>query len=104
MGGLIFNLAFHTEDPYGVRDRVNIFLFPDLSLSASSEAVLVLRWWDMALDSSILTMYADTDSLLQIQKVALIVRWEASNIMFEQWYVCLPRGPVGSTRKTPCSL
>ena len=29
---LILNLELFTEDPYGVRDKVNIFLFPCLSL------------------------------------------------------------------------
>ena len=33
VSGLVLNLAFHKEDPDGVRFTVKIFLFPDLSLS-----------------------------------------------------------------------
>ena len=37
---MVIALTFHTEDPYGVGDALNIFLFPDLSPLAGSEAAL----------------------------------------------------------------
>ena len=64
VAGLILNLTFHTEDPDGVGETVNIFLLPDISLSVSSEAVLVARKWDTALNIITLTTYANTASLL----------------------------------------
>ena len=39
--------VFHTEDPNGVGDALNIFLFPYLYLSAGSEASLLTWKWDM---------------------------------------------------------
>ena len=65
VAGLLLSLTFCTEDPDGVGDTVNIFLLPNPSISASSEAVLVARWWDTYLDCSMLTTFADTASLLQ---------------------------------------
>ena len=38
---VLLGLHFHTEDPDCVNDTVNIFQFPDLSLSAGSEASMV---------------------------------------------------------------
>ena len=60
-----------------------------ISLLDIFEAALVVMQWYMALDSSILTTYANTASLLQIQKFAPILGWEATNIMLEQWSVFL---------------
>ena len=40
---MVTKLAFHTEDPYGVGDTLNIFLFPDLSPLAGLEAALLTR-------------------------------------------------------------
>ena len=42
-------IAFHTKDPDRVEDTLNIFLFPDLSPSAGSEAALLTREWDTIL-------------------------------------------------------
>ena len=38
---MVMVLAFHTEDPYGVGDVLNIFLFPDLSPLTVLEAALL---------------------------------------------------------------
>ena len=73
--GLILNLYFHTEDPYGVGYKVNTLLFPNIYLSASSEAALVARRWDMDLKSSTLAMYFDTASLLQHHTSVPIMVW-----------------------------
>ena len=41
--------TFHTEDPDGVGDDLNIILFPDLSPSAGPEVALLTRKWDAIL-------------------------------------------------------
>ena len=38
---LLLGLTLHTEDPNGVSDTINIFLFPGLYLAARSEAAMV---------------------------------------------------------------
>ena len=85
--GLILDITFHTEDPYGVEDTVKFFLFPDLFLSASSKATLVARRWYTTLDSSMLTTYANTVSILQRQKFSPIVVWKATKSMLYQWAI-----------------
>ena len=52
---LLLGLHFHTEDTDYDNDAVNIFMFPDLSLSTGSEASMVTRRWDTALDANTLT-------------------------------------------------
>ena len=47
---LLLGLSFHMEDPDGVRDSVNIFMFPDLYLTMGTEASLVAQWWDTLLE------------------------------------------------------
>ena len=78
---LIPNLAFHTEDPDDFRYTVKIFLSPNLPLSENSEAAMVARQWDTALDIRTLTTYSDIAYLLHIHKVAPIVGWEAAKRM-----------------------
>ena len=52
---LLLGLHLVTEDPNCVNDMANIFQFPDLSLLAVSEASIVTRRWDMALDANTIT-------------------------------------------------
>ena len=68
-------LHFHTENPDCVNDTVHIFMFPDLSLSAGSEASMVTRRWDTALDVNTLTSYADAAALMKQQRILRIVGW-----------------------------
>ena len=89
VAGLILNLNFHTKDPYGVGDTVNILLFPNLPLYGSYEAALEERRWDTAQDSSMISTYYNNASLLQHHKVAHIVGWEAAKSMLEKWAVFL---------------
>ena len=72
---LLLGLAFHTEYPDGVSYAVNIFMFPDLSISAGTEAALVARRLDTALNSNTLTSYANTDVLMTKQRVSPIMEW-----------------------------
>ena len=46
---MVMALAFHTKDVDRVKDTLKIFLFPDLSPSAGSEAALLTREWDTIL-------------------------------------------------------
>ena len=67
----------------------SFFLFSVPSLSEVSKVVLVSRWWGAALDSSTLTTNANTDSLLLIQKVDPIIRWELARKIVGQQVVFL---------------
>ena len=62
-------------------------MFPDLSLSAGSEASMVMQRWDTALDTNTLTSYADVAALMKQQRILPIVGWEAAAKMLEQWLV-----------------
>ena len=68
VAGLLRRLDLYTEDPDGVGGTVNIFVFPNLSLSTSSKSTLVASMWDTSLDRITLTTSADTTSLLQGQE------------------------------------
>ena len=43
---MVLALVFHSEDPNGVGDAINVFLFPELSPSTGSEEALLTRQWD----------------------------------------------------------
>ena len=75
MAVLLLGLHFHTEDLHCVNNTVNIFMFPDLSLSAGSGASMVTRRWDTALDANTLTSYADAAVLMKQQRIPPIVGW-----------------------------
>ena len=83
MAVLLLGLHFHTEYLDCVNDTVNIFMFPDLSLSAGSEASMVTWRWDTALDANTLTSYADAAALMKQQHISPIVGWEAAAKMLE---------------------
>ena len=72
---MVMVLTFHTEDPDGVGDALNILLFPDLSPLAGSEATLLTQKWDAILGGGTLNSFADTSLLMGKQKVATIVGW-----------------------------
>ena len=57
------------------------YCFPNLYLSYGSEVALDAHRWDMALNRSTLTMYAENAFLLQLYKIAFIVGWEAKTIL-----------------------
>ena len=67
----VMDLALNTKDPDGVRGVLNIFLLPNLSPSARSEADLMARKWDEILGT--LNSIVDTSLLVGKQKVSLIV-------------------------------
>ena len=70
-----------------MNDRVNIFHFPDLSLSVGSKASMVTRRWDMTLYDNTMTSYTNTSALMKQQRISPIVGWEAAAKMLEQWIV-----------------
>ena len=84
---MVMALAFHTKDPDRVGDTLNIFLFPDLSPSAGSEAALLTRKWDVILGGGTLTSFADTILLMGEQKVAPIAEWDEAESQIEAWAV-----------------
>ena len=87
MAVLLLGLHFFTEDPDCVNYTFNIFQFPDLSLSAGSEASMFTRRWDTVLDSNTMTSYVDAAALMKQQRIPPIVGWEAAAKMLEQWLV-----------------
>ena len=84
---LLLGINFSTEDPDCVNYMFNIFQFPDVYLLADSEASMVTRRWDMALDANTMTSYTDADALMKQQRIPRIVSWEAAAKMLEQWLV-----------------
>ena len=62
---LLLGLHFYTKDPECVNNTVNIFQFPDLSLSAGSEASMVTHIFDAALYANTLTPYTDATTLMK---------------------------------------
>ena len=48
-----------------MNDTVNIFQFPDLSLSAGSKASMVTRRWDTAFDANTMNSYANAVDLMK---------------------------------------
>ena len=72
---MVIVLAFHTKDPDGVGDALNIFLLPDLSPLAGSEAALLTQEWDAILGGGTLTFFINTSLLRGKQKVSPILGW-----------------------------
>ena len=61
---LLLGLHFHTDIPECVYYMVNIFQFPELSLSVDSEAPMFTQRCYTALDANTMTSYADADALM----------------------------------------
>ena len=49
---MLMALTFHTKDPYGVGDVLDILLSPDLSPLAGLEAALLTQKWDAILEAA----------------------------------------------------
>ena len=84
---LLLGIYFFTGDPDFVNDTVNIFQFPDLSLSAGSEALMVTRRCDTALEANTVISYVDAAALMKQKRILSIVVWEAAEKILEQWLV-----------------
>ena len=80
---MVMALDFHTKDPDGVEDTLEIFLFPDLYPSTGSEADLFTRKWDVILGGGTLTSFADMILLMGKQKVAPIAGWDEAESQLE---------------------
>ena len=80
---MVMVLAFHTEDPDGVEYMLNIFLFPELSPSAGSKAVLLTRKWGAIMGGGTLNVFADMSLLMGKQKVAPIAGWDEAGSQLE---------------------
>ena len=84
---IVLALAFHSEDPNRVGDAVNVFLFPDLSLLACSEAALLARRWDAVFGGGTLTSFVDTSLLLGHHKVAPVESLDKAASQLKVWAV-----------------
>ena len=73
---MVMELTFHTEDPDGVEDDLNIFLLPNLFTSSGLEAALLTRKCDAILGGGTLTSFANTSLLMGKKKVAPITGWD----------------------------
>ena len=89
MAVVLLGIHFFTKDPDCANNTVNIFQFPDLSLYVGSEAYMVTRRWDTALESNTMTSYADAAALVKKQRILTIVGWEAAAKILEQWLVAV---------------
>ena len=85
---MVMALAFHTKNPEGVKDTLNIFVFPNLSPLAELEAALLTRKCDAILGGGTLTSFADTSLLMGKQKVAPITSWDEAESQLVAWAVC----------------
>ena len=65
MAVLLLGLQLFNGYPECVNDTVNIFQFPDLSLSAGSKASMVTRRWDTAFDANTMNSYANAVDLMK---------------------------------------
>ena len=95
---MVVALDFHTEDPDGVGDALNIFLFPYLSPSEGLEADLLMWKLDAILGGGTLTSFTDTSLPMGMQKVAPITGWDETPFQLEAWAVFCTvflRGPTG---------
>ena len=84
---MMMTLAFHTKEPDGVGDALNIFLLPDLSHSAWSETALLNRKWDAILGGGTLASFADTILLMGKQNFPPIADWNEALYQLEGWAV-----------------
>ena len=65
---MVLELDFHSEDPNGVRDAVKVFLFPELSPTAGSEAALLTRRQETVFGGGKPTSFDNTSLLLEHHK------------------------------------
>ena len=68
---------------------MNIFMFLDLSMAAGTETTLVEQQWDTALESNMLTSYAETSVLMKNQRILTIVGWEGASKIIDKWLVLI---------------
>ena len=68
-------MGFCTKYPDCVNYTVNIFMFPELLLSAGSETTVVMRRWGKSPDSNILTLYTDAVYPMKQRCVTPILGW-----------------------------
>ena len=84
---MVLDLALYTEDPDGVGDALNIFLFIDHPPSVGSEASLLNHLWDAVLGDNTFTYFSDTGTILGRKKVAPVAIWDAASKHIKDWTV-----------------
>ena len=75
---LLLVMDLHTEDPNGMRNTINVFIFSGLSLMVNTKADMIVWWWDTSLDSKTLTSFTGTSMLMPKQRIVPIFGWEGS--------------------------
>ena len=66
---MVLYLAFYTKDPNGVEDAINVFLLPELSPHAGSEAALLTQRWYAVFGVNTFTSISGTSPLMGRKKV-----------------------------------
>ena len=84
---MMLDIAFYSEDPSGVGDEVNVFIFPDLCPLASSETDLLTRLQDAVFCGETLTYFSNTRLLLGCQIAAPVESWDKSASQIKAWEV-----------------
>ena len=105
---MVLSLAFHTEDPDGVGDALNIYLFTDLSPSEGLEAALLTRKWDTILGGEILggsTLASSADmSLLMGETEGRPHRGLVPSRLPDRGMRRVLHGVPGGQQRTPCDI
>ena len=82
---MVLVLLSHSEDPEGVGDAVNMFIFIELSPSAGSDVDLLTIRLDVVLEGVTIASFANTGTLMDLQKVVPVAIWNASLNQMEAW-------------------
>ena len=82
---LFLGIHFFNKYPDCVNNIINIFQFPDLSLSVGSKASMVNQRWDTTLDANTMTSHVDEAALMKQQRLRPFVGWEAAVKILEHW-------------------
>ena len=82
---MVLALAFHYEDPDGVGDALNAFLFPYLYPSAGLEAGIPTKRCYTVFYRGTLTYLTATRLILCLQKVSPAESWDEEACHLEAW-------------------
>ena len=84
---MVMALTFHTKEPYGVGDALNILFLPNLYHSAGLEAALLTCKYDAILGGGTITSFENTSLLMVNKRVAPITCWDKASSQLKAWAV-----------------
>ena len=84
---LVLGLAFYSEDPNGVGESINVFLFPYMSPLAGSEAALLVLSFDAILGGGALISFSESILLMVKNQFDPVKNWKAAEKQLEAWGV-----------------